>query len=55
MTNELSQSLKRGVCSDSAILAPSPSNALPDRLLIYPSDQTARASYGAITKAGSPS
>jgi hypothetical protein len=52
MTKELSQSLKRGVCSDSAILAPSPASAPPDRLLIYPLDITAHAFYGAIAKTG---
>jgi hypothetical protein len=55
MTKELSQSLKQGVCSDSAILAPSPASALPNRLLIYPLDITAHAFYGAITRAGFPS
>jgi hypothetical protein len=55
MTKELSQSLKQGVCSDSAILAPSPASATPDRLLIYPLDLTAPPSYGAINKAGFPS
>jgi hypothetical protein len=55
MTKELSQSLKQGVCSDSAILAPSPASALPDGLIIYRLDLTAHAFYGAITKAGFPS
>jgi hypothetical protein len=55
MTKELSQSLKQGIRSDSAILAPSPANAPPDRLSIYPLDITAHAFYGAIAKAGFPS
>jgi hypothetical protein len=55
MTKELSQSLKQGVYSDSAILAPSPASGPPDRLLIYPLALTVHASYGAITKAGCPS
>jgi hypothetical protein len=56
MTKELSQSLKQGIRSNSAILAPSPANAPPDRLLIYPLDMTAHAFfYGAIAKAGFPS
>jgi hypothetical protein len=55
MTKELFQSLKQGVRSDSAILAPSPANAPPDGLSIYPSDITAHAFYGAIAKAGFPS
>ena len=55
MTKELSQSLKRDFCWDSAIHASSPASASPERRLIYHLDLTAHASYGAITNASFPS
>jgi hypothetical protein len=45
MTKELSQLLKQGVCSESAILAPSPASVPPDKLLIYILDLTAQAGH----------